>query len=300
MLNTSLSQLQTSFMQKKISLLKQWFVRYHWKIALLILPFAILYSLFQFAPILWVLINGFIDEDGWSFAHYIEILSDSFYLQAFENSLWVSVGSALIGLIIAGITSFSIYRMQGDVSRRMLTFFTIATNFTGVPLAFAFIVILGFNGVITLLLKSWGVIEDFNLYGSAGVLLLYTYVQIPLGVLLLYPAFDALKPEWEDAAETLGASKFSYWLKVALPVLSPALLGTFVIMLANAMGTYSITFALTGGNYNIVTSRIASLVYGDLFLEPNLAAALSSLFVMLLGFITLIYHRLLKRSYHAK
>lgn len=52
-------------------------------------------------------------------------------------------------------------------------------------------------------------------------MLLYIYFQIPLGILLLYPAFDALKPEWEDAAKTMGASKLSYWRNVAIPVLAP-------------------------------------------------------------------------------
>ena len=98
----------------------------------------------------------------------------------------------------------------------------------------------------------------------------------------------------------MGASKLTYWLKVAIPVLSPALLGTFIILIANAMGAYASTYALTSGNYNLVTIRIASLVSGDLFLEPNMAAALSVLLIAILGFITGIHHWLIKRSYHAK
>ncbi|MBO8124628.1 ABC transporter permease, partial [Klebsiella pneumoniae] len=185
--------------------------------------------------------------------------------------------------------------------RRWLIAFTNMTgNFSGVPLAFAFIIILGVNGAITLQLKAWGMIEDFNLYSAAGLMLIYLYFQIPLGILLLYPAFDALKPEWEDAAKTMGAGRLAYWRYVALPVLSPALLGTFIILFANAAGAYASTYALTTGNYNMVTIRIASLVSGDLFLEPNMAAALSVLLMVILGFITVVYHWLLKRSYHAK
>ena len=87
----------------------------------------------------------------------------------------------------------------------------MTSNFSGVPLAFAFIIILGFNGAITLLLKKWGIIDNFNVYGIEGLFLIYTYFQIPLGTLLLFPAFGALKPEWEEAAFTMGASRLQYW-----------------------------------------------------------------------------------------
>ncbi|MDD9339086.1 MAG: ABC transporter permease subunit [Providencia heimbachae] len=281
-------------------MLKKWLARIHWKAALLMLPFITLFCLFQLAPMIWVLINSFIYEESWSISNYFEIFTNDFYLQAFENTLWLSIICSVIGLLIASATAFSIYKMQGKVRRMMISFTTMASNFSGVPLAFAFIIILGFNGAITLQLKAWGIIEDFNIYSASGLMLLYIYFQIPLGILLLYPAFDALRPEWEDAAKTMGASKLTYWFKVAIPVLAPALLGTFIILVANAVGAYASTYALTSGNYNLVTIRIASLVSGDLFLEPNMAAALSALLIVILGFITAIYHWLLKRSYHAK
>lgn len=284
----------------KMAMLKKIFARFHWRAALLLLPFFVLFGLFQIAPMIWVLINSFIYEEAWSIGNYLEVFANDFYLQAFENTLWLSLACSVIGLFIASVTAFSIYKMQGKVRRMMISFTTMASNFSGVPLAFAFIIILGFNGAITLQLKAWGIIEDFNIYSASGLMLLYVYFQIPLGVLLLYPAFDALKPEWEDAAKTMGASKLTYWLKVAIPVLSPALLGTFIILIANAMGAYASTYALTSGNYNLVTIRIASLVSGDLFLEPNMAAALSVLLIAILGFITGIHHWLIKRSYHAK
>ncbi|MEQ5138930.1 MULTISPECIES: ABC transporter permease [Providencia] len=280
--------------------LKKRFARFHWQAALLILPFAVLFCLFQLAPMIWVFFNSFIYEEAWSIANYVETFTNDFYLQAFENTLWLSIISSLIGLFISCLTAFSIYKMSGKVRRLMISFSTMASNFSGVPLAFAFVIILGFNGAITLQLKAWGWIDEFNIYSATGLMLIYVYFQIPLGILLLYPAFDALKPEWEDAAKTMGASKLTYWLKVGIPVISPALLGTFIILVANAVGAYASTYALTSGNYNLVTIRIASLVSGDLFLEPNMAAALSVVLIAILGFITAIHHWLLKRSYHAK
>ncbi|OBU06751.1 ABC transporter permease [Morganella psychrotolerans] len=267
---------------------------------LLLLPAAVLFLLFQLAPMLWVIINSFIYEDAWSFANFSEIFTSPFYIQAFENTLWISAISSVGGLILAALFAASLQHAPARPRRWLIAFTNMTGNFSGVPLAFAFVIILGVNGAVTLQLKAWGVIDDFNLYSATGLMLIYLYFQIPLGILLLYPAFDALKPEWEDAAKTMGAGRFAYWRYVALPVLSPALLGTFIILFANAVGAYASTYALTTGNYNMVTIRIASLVSGDLFLEPNMAAALSVLLMIILGFITATYHWLLKRSYHAK
>jgi putative spermidine/putrescine transport system permease protein len=272
----------------------------HWRPALLLLPFSVMFFFFQLAPMLWVFVNSFMYDESWSVEHYHEIFDSDFLLQSFGNSMSIAMWSSVVGLAIATIGVASLRRVDCKIRDWVVAFTNMASNFSGVPLAFAFVIILGFNGAITLLLKQWGWIDDFNLYSKTGLTFIYIYFQIPLAMLLLYPAFDALRDDWEEAAALLGANKWRYWLHIALPVLSPALLGTLIILIANAMGAYASAYALTTGNYNLVTIRIASLVSGDLFLEPNLAAALSVLLMIILGFVTAINQWLLKRSYHAK
>ena len=269
--------------------------------ALLLAPFAVVFFAFQIVPIIWVIVNSFWYEDDaqWSLANYTELIGDAFYAQAFTNSLWLSVGSAFLGLLIASFTAASLQKVPGSLRDAMVSFTTMTSNFAGVPLAFAFIIILGFNGAITLLLKEWGIIDNFNVYGIEGLFLIYTYFQIPLGTLLLFPAFGALKPDWEEAAFTMGAGRLQYWCRVAIPVMLPALAGTFTILFANAMGAYASAYALTVGNYNLITIRIGQLVVGDIFFQPNLAAALSVLLMLILGFVTALYRFLIRRSYHA-
>lgn len=263
-------------------------------------PFALFFYLFQLAPMIWVFVNSFIYEEEFSFENYLEILDSSFMMQAFGNSLWLAVWSSLIGLAIATLLVSSLRRVDSKIRDGVIAFTNMSSNFAGVPLSFAFIIILGTNGAITLLLKQYGLLGDFDLYGKWGLLAIYVYFQIPLAVLLLYPAFDALSDDWQSAAALLGAKASQYWAKIALPVLSPALLGTFIILIANAIGAYASVYALTSGNYNVITIRIASLVSGDLFLEPNLAAAISVLLMILLAFITVINQWLIAKSYAGK
>ncbi len=150
---------------------------------------------------------------------------------------------------------------------------------------------------LTLLLRQYGWMEDFNLYSKTGLIILYTYFQIPLGVMLLYPAFDALREDWRESAALLGASRWRYWRHIGLPVLTPALLGTFVILLANALGAYATVYSLTTGNFNVIPIRIAALVAGDVSLDPNMASALAMVLVGLMTLITLVHQWLLRRSY---
>ncbi|OEF09586.1 ABC transporter permease [Vibrio genomosp. F10] len=269
------------------------------KPALWFVPFALFFYLFQLAPMVWVLINSFIYEESFGLENYFDVFDSSFMLQAFGNSLWLSIWSSAIGLAVSALLVTSLRRVDSKIRDGVIAFTNMSSNFSGVPLAFSFIIVLGMNGAVTLLLKQYGLIDDFNLYGQWGLLVIYVYFQIPLGVLLLYPAFDALSDDWQAASALLGAKTWQYWVQVALPVLSPALLGTLIILIANAMGAYASVYALTGGNYNVITVRIASLVSGDLFLEPNLAAAISAILIAILAFITVINQWLLSRSYHA-
>jgi putative spermidine/putrescine transport system permease protein len=262
-------------------------------------PFVLFFYLFQLAPMVWVFFNSFQYYGEFSLDNYLEVFESSFMIQAFSNSIWLSVWSSVIGLAIAALLVSSLRRVNSRLRDGVIAFTNMSSNFAGVPLAFAFIIILGVNGAVTLLLKQYGLIEGFNLYGKWGLLVIYIYFQIPLGVLLLYPAFDALQDDWQSASALLGAKTHQYWTQVALPVLSPALLGTFIILIANAMGAYASVYALTTGNYNVITVRIASLVSGDLFLEPNLAAAISVILMAILAFIAVINQWLLSRSYHA-
>ena len=273
--------------------------RSKWLALLCLVPFAVVFIVFQIAPLVWVLIHSVqSEESGWGIANFSKIFSSKFYLQAIQHSLEISFWSSVFGIVIAVLGSYSLRKVDSRLRNFVNAFANMTSNFSGVPLAFAFIILLGFNGSITIMLKQAGIIEDFNLYSKTGLIILYTYFQIPLGVLLLYPAFDALREDWRESASLLGASSWQFWRHIGLPVLTPALLGTFVILLANALGAYATVYALTTGNFNVLPIRIAAMVSGDISLDPNMASALAVILVGLMTLVTVVHQWLLKRSYH--
>jgi len=269
-----------------------------WLGLLCLLPFAIFFIIFQIAPLMWVAINSLHSDAGWGIENFIKAFDSRFYRQAIQYSLEISFWSSVIGIIIAILGSYSLRKVPSRLRDFVSAFANMTSNFSGVPLAFAFIILLGFNGALTLILKQAGIIDDFNLYSKTGLIILYTYFQIPLGVLLLYPAFDALREDWRESASLLGASSWDFWRHIGIPVLTPALLGTFVILLANALGAYATVYALTTGNFNVLPIRIAAMVAGDITLDPNMASALAMILVGLMTLVTIVHQWLLKRSYH--
>ncbi|MEC5342438.1 ABC transporter permease subunit [Brenneria populi] len=271
--------------------------------ALVMLPFALVFFAFQIAPLIWMAVHSFNSEmEGWGFGNYREIFTSPFYRQAIFFSLHITFWSSLFGVLIALVGSYSLFRLRrGKLHDMVLSFTNMTSNFSGVPLAFAFIILLGANGCLTLLMRQFGLMNDFSLYSKSGLVLIYTYFQIPLGVMLLYPAFEALCEEWRESAALLGAGAARYWRHIGLPVLMPALAGTFVILLANALGAYATLFALTGGNFNAIPIRISALVAGDLYLDPNMAGALGMLLVALMALITAAHRWIARHGYqHAR
>jgi putative spermidine/putrescine transport system permease protein len=269
-----------------------------WLALLCLVPFAVFFIAFQIAPLAWVAINSLQSDAGWGIDNFIKAFNSRFYRQAMQYSLEISFWSSLIGIVIAILGSYSLRKVPSRLRDFVSAFANMTSNFSGVPLAFAFIILLGFNGALTLILKQAGIIDDFNLYSKTGLIILYTYFQIPLGVLLLYPAFDALREDWRESASLLGASGWDYWRHIGIPVLTPALLGTFVILLANALGAYATVYALTTGNFNVLPIRIAAMVAGDITLDPNMASALAMILVGMMTLVTVVHQWLLKRSYH--
>ncbi|MRI31486.1 ABC transporter permease [Endozoicomonas sp. OPT23] len=256
---------------------------------LCLIPFFLIILLFQILPFALVLVNSFKADMGeiWGLGNYAYLFSSKFFMQSVTNSLRISLYSSCAGLLLALPCAWSLYKSEGRVRQFALTLSNMVANFSGVPLAFAFVIILGSNGFLTLLVLETGLKLNLNLYSGTGLVLIYSYFQIPLAILLILPAFSIIRSDWQEAASLLGASHSRFWISIGLPVLSSSLLATFIILFANAMGTMATAFALTAGNYNLITIRINNLISGDIFLDPWLASALSILLVILLLIITL-------------
>ncbi len=262
-------------------------------------PFLTVVVLFEIGPFALVAINSVLKDGTFSLAHYGELLGSAFQRNAFLNSLLLSLVTSLIGVLAGLPLANALRKIPGRFQTLLLTYANIGANFTGFPLAFAFIILFGISGALTLLMIQLGIVSKFNIYSISGLTLVYCYFQIPLAVLLIFPSLQVLTPEIEEAAMLVGASRLAFWRRVGLPLLAPSLLSTSILLFANAMGTYATAFALVGGNANLTTIRIGELVAGDVFSDPNLADALAMILVIALALPILFEQIVLRRIIQA-
>ena len=254
-----------------------------------VLPFFIFALLFLLLPSLRIFIGSFTNTEGqFTLDNVIQVFGQRAFLNSYWLSIQISAVTALGGGILGFLLAYSV--TVGGLPKPMrsilITFSGVASNFAGVPLAFAFVATLGRTGFITALLKNvfhWNIYDQgFNLYSFAGLALVYMYFQFPLMVLIIAPALDGLKKEWREAAENLGANTTQYWLHVAMPILLPSILGSMILLFGNAFGAYATAYALTGGALNIITIQIGAQIRGDVLHNPGLgyAMALGMVFIM--------------------
>ena len=259
-----------------------------------LVPFLVFCLAFEFMPIIFLLRGSFIDKTTQAFTlgHYIK-MGSALYTNSFLNSIKLSGLTASIGVILGTIIGYAIYRWPSERLRQaLISLSDVTTNFAGAPLAFAFIVILGMNGVITQFLIqyfNYNLYPKFTIYSFSGLMLAYVYFQLPLMVLLVIPAFSAIKKEWKESAESLGANNFEFWRRIGLPVLMPSLVAGFTLLFANAFGAYATAYTLVESSLSLVTLQIGYMIAGEVRHDPGIGMAMAVLSLMVMALSIGIY-----------
>lgn len=267
-----------------------------------LLPFVAFAVLFLILPTMKIVVGAFQTQDGgFTFQNFVDLNTAS-NRNAYWTSIKLSFVTALLGCAVGfGMAAAIIFGgLPKSLRNPLMTFSGVASNFAGVPLAFAFIATLGPVGLITVWLRTeFGInlrAMGFNLLSYWGLVITYLFFQIPLMILIITPALDGLKREWREAAEVLGATGAQYWRMVALPILFPSILGTFALLFANAFGAVATAFALTGPQLNIVPIKLFAQIRGDVLGNPNLGYALAFGMIVITGLANFLYIWLRVRS----
>ena len=275
--------------------------KYQLKNMITMVPLLLLATFFIFLPIFSMIKDSFTmpEVGGFTLQNYKTILTDSIYLVATKNSVYLSFVSALVGLVISFFIAYSVNEIGLKGRDRMMSLLNMVSNFAGLPLYFAFVVILGNTGIFVLALKAIGVnlSEYFKLYSIDGLMLLFIYFQIPLGSLMLIPAFEAIKPAWKEAAEILQASSLKFWTRIGVPVLLPSLLDTFGLLFANAVTAYATVILLVTTSIPLLPVKITTMFTGEMTPQREMGAALAIWMIVLMLAVIFICNFIKKKLY---
>jgi putative spermidine/putrescine transport system permease protein len=268
-----------------------------------LVPFAVFVSLFLLWPTLMVVVGAFQDAEGSPTLANLTQASKGTYLQTFVTSVVLSAITAVLGAVFGGLLAWaiSVGRRDGLLRRLVLAGSGTLAQFGGVMLAFAFLATFGFNGLVTLFLHDRLGVDTFAwgawIYELPGLVLVYTYFQIPLMVIVFLPAVDGLRSQWREACESLGGSAWAYWRFVGLPVLWPAFLGSTLLLFANAFSAYATAKALISQASPLVPLRIGTFLTSEIVLgQANLGKALAFGMIVIVAATMSIYAVLQRRT----
>lgn len=252
---------------------------------LAILPFIYLILFYEILPLIITIGKSFLAENekfSFTLEHYQVIFQKPLYQSAIRNSLIISSVSSIVGLGISFVAAKIIYQKNERERSFCVSLLNMISNFSGLPLAFSFIILIGNTGIVTMVAKNLeiGWLSELPLYTVFGILLIYIYFQIPLAILLLIPVFDGVKKEWKEAIYMLGGTDRVFWKKIGIPILMPSLLGTFSTLFANALSAYASAYALLMNNYSILPIRIAEQFKGDIVKRVEFGSALAVILML--------------------
>jgi putative spermidine/putrescine transport system permease protein len=233
--------------------------------------------------------------------HYLSRAVRGAFGDGLLNSIELSIVTSLIAALTGVFLAWAVVTGSGWFKQLVLSASAVFANFGGVPLAFLFVSTLGSAGALTKWSDDLGfdLTAHFDLYSLSGVELVYLYFMVPLMVLVVAPALEALRPQWREAAANLGAGTWQYWRFVAGPVLVPTLVGSVALLFCSSFSAYATAAALTNGTLSLTPLQIKAELSGNVLSgadTQHIAAALALMMVLIVIPLTVIYQVMERRT----
>lgn len=268
-----------------------------------LVPFAAYIAIFLVLPTAIALFSGLVDGDGNFTLSNVQALADPLVVRGFWATTWLSALTAAVGAVLGALACYAMIGLASGsrVRTAVDAFCGVLAQFGGVMLAFAFIATMGLQGVVTVLLNDHFGINIFAngpwIYSLRGLILPYIYFQAPLMVIVFLPAMQGLKREWSEANLMLGGNRRTFWTHVAIPVLAPSFLASYLLLFANAFSSYATAAALVSQGAPITPLQIRAALTSETILgRENMAGALALGMVVVMGLVMWVYALVQRRA----
>jgi putative spermidine/putrescine transport system permease protein len=266
-----------------------------------LVPFLAFVLIFLVIPTITVVVSSVYDQGTFSLER-IQALFTGTALSALWKSVLLSATTAVIGATLGAVLAGLVVSSPPSslFRRSVVSVCSVLAQFGGVALAFAFLATIGLNGVLTVWAQDhfgWNLAGAGWLYSLTGLILVYTYFQIPLMVIVFLPALEGLREQWREAAVSLGATSWQYWRQVAIPLLTPAFLGSTLLLFANAFAAYATAAALVSQGSPILPLLIRAALTSEVVLgQAGFAYALALEMIVVVAVVMVAYSALVRRT----
>ncbi len=229
-------------------------------------------------------------KEAFDLINYKTAFTSSTYRSVVLRSLGASVIVTAITSILAFPYAYVMVRARSSSTRKFLLIFLFLPFFIGqVVRAYGWLIILGKEGLLNTLAASLGLPQIHLIYNFPAVILGLVQYMLPFAVLLIAPAITAISEDVELASESLGANWLQTFRHVVIPMATPGLIGSSVVVFTLTLTDFAMPEILGGGTMDF----IANSIYDSFFQisNPGLGAALSMILVTLGSLVvTIIFY----------
>ena len=225
-------------------------------------------------------------KDGFTLRAFVKFFSRKHYYSTVFNSFKVSAAVMVISLLLGVPFSYfySFYELKGRKVLFVLALLcTMSAPFIG---AYSWIMLLGRNGLITNLLKGFG-IKIGSIYGFGGILLVQSLKLFPLVMIYMNGAFSDIDNSLMEASANLGCTGVKRFFKVVLGLTAPTILAAALIVFMRAFADFG-TPALIGEGYKTFPVLIYDSFLSEVGADYNFASAVSVLAILLTAAVFLV------------
>lgn len=253
------------------------------KLLLLAAPGFGVLALFFLLPLGSVLVDPFLDRGE----AFLRLWADPLFLRGLLGSTLLALTAGALSVLVGVPVAFRLARMREKYRLIVMFCISLPLTFSGLIVAYGFILSFGRAGFVTHLLAMLGIPPEWMaglVYSPVGLALAYCYYLIPRVVLLLFPVISNFDTTLLTAATSMGATRLRAWWDIALPEIMPTVAVSFFLVAAIAFGTYGTALALVGTQVNILPLLLYSRI-SDTGTDFSQAAAIS---LVLLGACSLM------------
>ena len=248
-----------------------------------------LFALFLIYPLLSLFLSGFRDAEtgAWTLANYVRFFSKKYYKKALMNSfkLTFSVTACAIVLGVPLAYFMSFYKIKGKGILEILFIISMMSpNFIG---AYSWILLLGRSGSITTFLRNTFGINLPSIYGFGGMLLVFTLKLYPFIYMYVCGALKKIDVALSEAAESLGCSPFQKIFTIIMPLVTPTLVASALLVFMNCMADFG-TPALIGEGYRVMPTLVYTEFVGESGGSANFAASMATIMVVITAALFLL------------
>lgn len=240
-----------------------------------------LFIVFVVYPIGLILYKSILMDDGTiSFSYFTKFFSKKFYWSTLVNSFKVTIASTLVSAVLGLVMAYLLrsIKIKGSKYLNILIVISyLSPPFIG---AYAWVQLLGRNGVITRILNSVFNAKLGGIYGFAGIVLVFSLQSFPLVYMYVSGALKNLDNSLNEAAESLGCSTVQRVWRVIVPLITPTLLASSLLVFMRVFSDFG-TPMLIGEGYKTFPVLLYSQFMGEVSTDAHYAAALCVIVVVI-------------------